>query len=141
MPWLDDYAQRRYGAKIPAAEQAWKILAETVYNEPPLGTAHVNQTRGLHAAHFDRNPSCPSVMLQPIQDRPITQLHYDPAELVQAWKLLLDAAPEAKAADGYRFDLCDVGRQVLANLSANYNQQIVAAFQAHDAKRPQRGER
>jgi alpha-N-acetylglucosaminidase len=73
-------------------------------------------------------------MLQPIQNRPITQLHYDPARLADAWKSLLDAAPQAQASDAYRFDLCDVGRQVLANLSASYNQQIVTAFRAHDAK-------
>src|SRR6185295_16994320 len=33
--WLNGYAQRRYGSKIPAAEQAWKILAETIYAAPP----------------------------------------------------------------------------------------------------------
>jgi alpha-N-acetylglucosaminidase len=32
--WLDDYTQRRYGAKIKAAEEAWKILAGTIYNAP-----------------------------------------------------------------------------------------------------------
>ena len=48
---------------------------------------------------------------------------------------LLDAAPEAKSSDGYRFDLCDVGRQVLADLSTRYNQQIIAAYQARDATR------
>ena len=132
--WLDDYAQCRYGAKIPAAEQAWKILAETIYDEPPTGTAHVTKAAVCTRPSLIQ-PKLPSVMLQPIRDRPITQVHYDPERLVQAWKLLLDAAPQAKASDGYCFDLCDVSRQVLANLSANYNQQIVAAFQAHDAKR------
>ena len=31
--WLDDYAQRRYGAKIPAAEAAWRILLKTAYDQ------------------------------------------------------------------------------------------------------------
>ncbi len=132
--WLDIYAQCRYGAKIPAAEQAWKILSETIYNEPPAGTAHVVKPAVCTRPSLIQ-PRLPSVMLQPVLDRPITQVHYDPARLVHAWELLLDAAPQAKASDGYRFDICDVSRQVLANLSGNYNQQIVAAFQAHDAKR------
>jgi alpha-N-acetylglucosaminidase len=132
--WLADYADRRYGAKIPAAEQAWKIFNETIYNQPPAGTAHVVKPAVCSRPTMIQ-PKLPSVMLQPIQNRPITKLDYDPAQLVQGWKLLLDAAPEAKASDGYRFDLCDVGRQVLANLSANYNEQIIAAFRAHDAKR------
>ncbi|HSY27075.1 MAG TPA: alpha-N-acetylglucosaminidase C-terminal domain-containing protein, partial [Burkholderiaceae bacterium] len=37
--------------------------------------------------------------------------------------------------DAYRFDLCDVGRQVLANLSGEYNHQIVTAFEARDTNR------
>ncbi|MGH8022271.1 MAG: alpha-N-acetylglucosaminidase, partial [Limisphaerales bacterium] len=130
--WLDNYAERRYGEKIPAAEQAWKILLETVYDEPPAGTAHTSK-----AAICSRptliQPRLPKVMPQPIQNRPITRLHYDPARLVEAWKLLLDAAPRAQASDGYRFDLCDVGRQVLANLSSTYDRRIIAAFQAKDA--------
>lgn len=74
-------------------------------------------------------------MEQPIRNRPVTKPRYDLARLVEAWKLLLAAAPEAKDSDGYRFDLCDVGRQVLADLSTRYNQQIVAAYKAGDAAR------
>ena len=131
--WLDNYADRRYGAKIPAAEQAWHILAETVYNEPPPSTAHVNKPAVCSRPALTQ-PKLPATMPQPVANRPITQIHYDPAKLVQAWKLLLDAAPQAKASDAYCFDLCDVSRQVLANLSANYNRQITNAFYAHDAK-------
>ncbi|HEV2454098.1 MAG TPA: alpha-N-acetylglucosaminidase [Verrucomicrobiae bacterium] len=130
--WLTLYAERRYGAKIPAAEQAWKILLDTAYDEPPAGTAHVIKPAVCSRPTLIQ-PGLPQVMLQPIQSRPITQLHYDPTRLVEAWKLLLDAAPQAQASDAYRFDLCDAGRQVLANLSATYNQQIITAFRAHDA--------
>jgi alpha-N-acetylglucosaminidase len=130
-PWLNSYAERRYGAKIPAAEQAWKILLETAYNEPPAGTAHTVKP-AVDSRPTLIQPKLPAVMLQPVQNRPITRLHYDPVRLVEAWKLLLDSAPQAQASDAYRFDLCDAGRQVLANLTAIYNQQIIAAFQAHD---------
>lgn len=132
--WLNDYAERRYGAKIPTAEEAWHILAGTVYHEPPPSTAHVNKPAVCSRPALTQ-PKLPAAMPQPIPNRPITQIHYDPAQLVQAWKLLLEAAPQAKSSDGYRFDLCDVGRQALANLSANYNRQIIDAFRAHDAKR------
>ena len=49
------------------------------------------------------------------------------ARLVEAWKLLLAAAPKAGSSDGYRFDLCDAGRQVLADLGTSYSQEMVAA--------------
>jgi len=131
--WLDQYAERRYGAKIPAAEQAWKILIETAYDEPPAGTAHTVKPVVCSRPTLIQ-PKLPSVMLQPVQNRPVTTLHYDPERLVEAWRLLLDAAPQAQSSDAYRFDLCDVGRQVLANLSARYNRQIIAAYRAHDAR-------
>ncbi len=123
--WLDDYAQRRYGAKIPAAEQAWKILAETVYNAPPPSNEHTIKPAVC----------AQPVLQQPVQDRPATKPNYDPARLVEAWKLLLEAAPEAKSSDGYRFDLADVTRQVLANLSTRYSEQITAAYRTRDAAR------
>ncbi|HEX3623849.1 MAG TPA: alpha-N-acetylglucosaminidase [Verrucomicrobiae bacterium] len=129
--WVNFYAERRYGAKIPAAEQAWKILLDSAYDEPPAGTAHVVKPAVCSRPTLVQ-PKLPQAMPQPIQNRPITQLHYDPVRLVEAWKLLLDSAPQAQASDAYRFDLSDLGRQVLANLSAIYNQQIITAFHAHD---------
>ena len=113
--WLNDYARRRCGAKIPAAEAAWKILAETAY-------------AGDHTIK-------PAVCSQPVLEPPklpAAKTRSDPARLVEAWKLLLAAAPQAKSSDGYCFDLCDVGRQVLADLSTRYNQQIIAAYRAGD---------
>ncbi len=129
--WLEDYAQRRYGTKIPAAEAAWKILAETAYNEPPPSTEHTIKP-AVCARPTLVQPKLPSAMPEPIQNRPVTKPHYDPARLVEAWKLLLAAAPEAKSSDGYRFDLCDAGRQVLADLGTRYSQDIDAAYKAGD---------
>ena len=124
--WLDDYAQRRYGAKIPAAEQAWKILADTIYNAPVAhGEFPVNS---VICARPSLNPN------QRAREWASTEIYYDPDKLVAAWKLLLEAAPEAKSSDGYRFDLCDVGRQVLANLGTDYHKQIIAAYKSGDAK-------
>lgn len=130
--WLNDYTQRRYGVKIPAAEQAWEILAKSVYNAPPPSNEHTIKPAVCSRPTL-KQPKLPASMEQPIQNRPVTMPHYDPAQLVEAWKLLLASAPQAESSDGFQFDLCDVGRQVLADLSAGYNEQIIAAFQAHDA--------
>lgn len=128
--WLDHYAQCRYGANIPAAEQAWKILADTIYNTPVTrGEYPVNS---VVCARPSLNPN------QRAREWAGTQPYYDPAQLVKAWKLLLDAAPPAKASDGYRFDLCDVGRQALANLATDYHKQIISAYRAGDAKKLRR---
>ena len=123
--WLNDYSRRRYGAEIPAAERAWKILANTIYN-----------ASAAHGEFPVNSVICARPSLDPNQharEWASTRPYYDTTQLAKAWNLLLDAAPEAKASDGYRYDLCDVGRQVLADLGTRYNRQIIAAYKAHDA--------
>lgn len=122
--WLRDYVGDRYGARIPAAEQAWKILAETIYNAPVA-----------HGEYPVNSVICARPSLDPHQrarEWASTEPYYDTTELAKAWGLLLAAAPAAKATDGYRHDLCDVGRQVLADLGTRYDGQIIAAYQAKD---------
>ena len=124
--WLNGYSRRRYGADIPAAQQAWKILAATIYNAPSVpGQCPINSA------------ICARPSLDPNQSARAwasTQAYYNTGQLADGWKLLLDAAPEAKSSDGYRFDLCDVGRQVLANLGTQYHHQIIAAYKSGDSK-------
>lgn len=122
--WLNDYARRRYGAEIPVAEQAWKILAGTIYNAPLA-----------HGEYPVNSVICARPSLDPNQrarEWASTEPFYDTTKLVKAWQLLLDAAPKVKASDGYLFDLCDVGRQVLANLGLSYDRRIIAAYEAKD---------
>ncbi len=124
--WLKNYAQRRDGAESADAEQAWNILGETIYAAP--------QSRMELPVN---SVVCARPSLKPDQRARAyvtTDLYYDPARLVAAWKLMLDAAPQAKASEGYRYDLADVGRQVLANLANQYQRQLVAAYQKRDAE-------
>ena len=123
--WLNDYLRRRYGAEIPAAEQAWKILADTIYHTPVDKEQYPVNSVICARPSLDLN--------QRAREWASTQPYYDTTKLVKAWKLLLDAAPAAKASDGYRYDLCDVGRQVLADLGTRYDHQIIAAYKAKDA--------
>jgi alpha-N-acetylglucosaminidase len=58
---------------------------------------------------------------------------YDETNVVLAWKQLLEAAPACSASDGYRYDVADVGRQVLADLGTHYHKAIIRAFNAKDA--------
>jgi alpha-N-acetylglucosaminidase len=122
--WTKDYARRRYGAAIPATEQAWQILSETIYNAPQS-----RRELPVNSVVCAR----PSLELD-LKARAFvtTQPYYDTTRLLEAWRLLLDAAPQTKGSDGYRYDLADVGRQVLADLATRYHQQMVAAYRAKD---------
>jgi len=123
-PWLADYSLRRYGTQNASVEQAVEILADTVYN-PPASRLEL-PINSVVCARPSLNPD------QRARTWASTQLFYDAKRLVNGWKFLLDAAPDAKASDGYRYDLADVGRQVLANTAGVYNRQIIDAYQARD---------
>ena len=119
-PWLRDYARRRYGVESPAALQALQIELETVY-------AHAGYVESVVCARPALDP------FPKARSWASTQPAYDPTRLVQGWRRLLDAAPECRAADGYRYDLADLGRQVLADLAGRYHRAILQAYARRDA--------
>lgn len=124
--WLNDYSHRRCGQRIPAAEQAWKILAETIYSAPiGFGEYPLNS---VICARPSLNPQ------QRARDWIGTQPYYDTTRLVEAWRLMLEAAPKVTAMDGYFYDLCFIGRQVLADLGTRYHHRIIAAYHAKDVE-------
>jgi alpha-N-acetylglucosaminidase len=123
--WLKDYCLRRYGAAIPSAEKAWKILAASVY-----GPSSSKIEYPINSSVCARPTLKPEARARAFVT---TQPNYDPARLAEAWGLLLKAAPQAARSEGYRHDLADTGREVLAGLGTRYHQQMVAAYQAKDA--------
>jgi alpha-N-acetylglucosaminidase len=114
--WLPNYISRRYGKVTPAASAAWKVLRETAYNRPTENsgtvTTYINMPPRLHS------------------DR--VSLNYSPSRLVEAWRHLQVAAAELGKGDAFRFDLIDVGRQVMANLMSKLRDDAAAAHLAKD---------
>jgi alpha-N-acetylglucosaminidase len=121
--WLHDYARRRYGKDSPAALRALWVLHETVYS--------------AKVTDFPLNAVvCARPSLEPYPKARFwgsTEPSYDLARLVDAWEALLIAAPACAGSDGYRYDLADVGRQVLADLVGRYHRAILKAFARKDA--------
>jgi len=120
--WLADYGRRRYGGDSPQALRALRILQRTVYG-PGVSGFPVNSV------------VCARPTLDPYPKGDFwgtTKPFYDTTLLVSAWRSLLDAAPACGASDGYRYDLADVGRQVMADLFARYHQAILRAYERRD---------
>jgi alpha-N-acetylglucosaminidase len=118
--WLGDYARRRYGAVSPAALQALQVEAETVY-------AHLGYVESVVCASPSLEDYPRSRFWAP------TKPSYDTTRFVEAWRLLLDAAGACGESDGYRYDLADAGRQVLADLAGRYHRAIVQAYLRKDS--------
>ncbi|HEY4197512.1 MAG TPA: alpha-N-acetylglucosaminidase, partial [Mucilaginibacter sp.] len=118
-PWLKDYAFRRYGKKDSHAEAAWIILKNTVYNGgiSSGGPESIITGRPTFAASTRWAN---------------TKKFYQPKDLVPAWQHLIQAAQNLKASQGFRYDLVDVTRQVLANYADTLQRQFAAAAKKHD---------
>jgi alpha-N-acetylglucosaminidase len=117
--WVANYARRRYAADNQNAKAAWNILLNTVYAG--------GLTEGGQESIIVARPTFKKSI-----DRVLTKLDYDPAKLVKAWGLLINAADSLKQSDGFNYDVVDVTRQVLANYANPLQQKMAAAYQNKD---------
>ncbi|MHB1921025.1 MAG: alpha-N-acetylglucosaminidase [Chitinophagaceae bacterium] len=118
--WLSRYAWDRYGTDDPRLVQAWQILRHTVYNGKIL--------RDGAASIIVGRPT-----LNPSATHTATRLNYSPKDLLPAWDLFLQVAGSHEIhSPGFRFDLVDVTRQVLANYASVLQQKWVKAFKEHN---------
>ncbi|MCE5230751.1 alpha-N-acetylglucosaminidase [bacterium] len=120
--WIPQYLVRRYGADSAQARAAWEGLLDTVYAVPYT----VNEAPSN--AFFQARP----LRGEKARTWSTTKILYDAAALERAWESLLDAAPQCAASDGYQYDLADVTRQVLADLSRPLYDRTQAAVAQKD---------
>lgn len=118
-PWLREYARRRYGAPSAAAEETWRLLNDTIYSS------------ANNSSVFAARPAIDIRNADP--NYPIT-MAYDPAKVFKAWQLLLSDADTLKGSAGYRYDVVDVGRQVLGDLAQAVHWEVANAFLDGDPK-------
>ncbi|HVU95787.1 MAG TPA: GH92 family glycosyl hydrolase [Puia sp.] len=128
--WLREYAAERYGdcggeglaanGRVWAdVDSAWALLERSVYRGG-LG-------EGGPESIFQARPTFEKKI-----DRVLTGLDYDPAVLVRAVGLFGRAAPVLGKSEGYRYDLVDMTRQMLANYANPLQQEWVEAWKRGD---------
>ena len=117
--FLTGYLTNRYGKFSQTAFDAWKILMSSVYENTVNNGGQESIITGRPS--FKENPGGTTN----------TKRHYQETDLVTAWKMLVSCMDELGESDGYRYDLVDVTRQVLAD-HASILQQDVASKYAED---------
>lgn len=121
--WLSQYVLDRYGSSDIHAIKAWRILANTVY--------HVGK------ANFIRDGAESIIQARPTLDSSArwvrTKLNYQPKDLVMALDELMKTVPAAENSEGFRFDLVDVLRQVMANYASDLQQHYARAVYQDDS--------
>jgi alpha-N-acetylglucosaminidase len=146
--WVSSYVKARYGFTNPDMEQAWQLLAKTIYN-CPAG----NNQQGPHESIFCGRPS-----LNNFQASSWSKMknYYDPAATLKAAQLFLKslefatanssadataAANSKSSADGMavanstlnnnlEYDLVDITRQALADQARLQYQHTIADYKA-----------
>jgi alpha-N-acetylglucosaminidase len=112
--YLINRSHRRYGLTNTNEKvaKAWSLLADGAYAEDlstqdNTGVSHLHPYGGDDASMFERDRSTPKPVL---------------CNMVEAWKLLIQAAESDPQCRGlnkepFKFDLIDLGREVLAQIS------------------------
>ena len=118
--WLQDYAMRRYGKQNGYADSAWAILKRTVYNGNRLEGAPESILTGRPT--FARSANWSST----------SGASYAAPDLWPAWADMIKASEDLKGSDGFRYDLVDVTRQVLADYADTLQQACAEAYREKD---------
>lgn len=122
--WLKEYARARYGVKDEKIEEAWMILANSIYNAP-LG----NIQQGPHESIFCGRPS-----LNNFQASSWSKMknYYDPTETARAARLMLEVADKYRDNNNFEYDLVDIVRQSLSDEGRITYNKAVASFKSFD---------
>jgi alpha-N-acetylglucosaminidase len=120
--WTVQYVTRRYGKSVPAAQQAWAILLEQLYTCP-------DQRHGPQGSYLAMSPTLEKNGSAFVR----ADIFYDTEKVRQAFRLLLAASDELKDQQTYQFDLVDLGRQVMSDLSQSLHADLRKAYGAKDA--------
>lgn len=120
--WLKKYVLNRYRTTDEHLVRAWDILRQTVYNGQLIRDGAESIITGRptmdSAAEWTR-----------------TRLNYKRDDLIPAWDLFMTAAANGVQTDGFRYDLVDLTRQVLANYAHPLQRMWVKAYNDKDSTR------
>lgn len=119
--WLNKYAERRYGQVSASAQQAWQLLLDGPYKP---GTNGVEKSSIICAR--------PAVDVKKSGPNAGFHIPYPPQSLIRALGLLLQDQEKLSGADGYRYDIVDLQRQMLTNLGQVIHRKAAEAFKARD---------
>lgn len=118
--WLPKYIRNRYGKGTKSSNekmlQAWQVLKNTVYNGKEIRDGAESILTG--------RPTLDSATKWTK-----TKLNYQRRDLLPAWDLFIQSTATYAKSDGFRYDLVDVTRQILANYGRPLQLKWAKAYQ------------
>lgn len=120
--WLDETIDARYGAPSIPARAAWDLLARSSYRCPV-------QQEGICDFIFATRPRAGATKARTWSSN---TPYWCELDVVEAWKLLLEAAPDLSGNANFRHDLVDVTRHAMNFHSKRVYDEMMAAFELRD---------
>ena len=118
--FIKSYLTQRYGSCPENAYKAWQIIMASAYENTVNNGGQESIITGR--PNFKVNPGGTTN----------TKAHYHKADLIKAWQLLISCTEELGASDGFRYDLVDVTRQVLADYASILQQNVASMYLSCD---------
>lgn len=120
--WVKDYCYARYGIHDEVIEQAWLLLAQSIYN-CPTG----NNQQGPHESIFCGRPSTHNYQVSSWSKM---SNYYDPEDTRRAALLFASVADKYRGNNNYEYDLVDIVRQALADQGRVQYLKTMAAYKS-----------
>lgn len=123
--WLHGYVEARYGnLHNKKVQQAWMLLAKSVYGAPARLTE-----QGCHESVLCARPSLDAYQVSSWSEM---EEFYNPEDVIQAARLMVEASHDVKANANFRYDLVDITRQAIAEQARLVYGEAVVACKAKD---------
>lgn len=124
--WIPGYIKARYGTSDDAVNEAWLILANSIYN-CPRGSIQ----QGTHESIFCARPN-----MDNLQASSWSQMknYYSPYSTLEAANLMASVADKYRGNNNFEYDLVDITRQALADQGRLTYQHTIADFKAFNDK-------
>jgi alpha-N-acetylglucosaminidase len=115
--WMKDYAIRRTGIEDSSVISAWKLMAKKVLVDSGVGI-------WTHGVIYQVIPS-----VDMNKNRMVNySIPYKNADLATVLEKMLQASPESKKSDNYRFDVVNITRQLLGNYGTVLHKKMMEAY-------------
>lgn len=122
--WLERYLKARYGKSDSQVSQAWMLLSNTIYNCPAASTQ-----QGTHESILCARPSWKAYQVSSWSEM---SDYYDPADVIRAAGMMVDAAERFRGNNNFEYDLVDIVRQAVAEKGRLMYRVLVDAYKAGD---------
>ncbi|MGL5684068.1 MAG: alpha-N-acetylglucosaminidase [Marinifilaceae bacterium] len=125
--WLKQYVFARYGKHDAKLEQAWNMLANSIYNCSPQSVQ-----QGTNESVFCMRPHENGFNAS---SWAWCEQYYSAYDVIEAARLMLSVADNYKGNNNFEYDLVDVVRQAIAEEGRLRYQQMGSALKTRDVKR------